>query len=97
MIATLLLAQVLLITPSAPPAPPAEAARTLLAASPDLHVRPGLVFDVPVRLIVMPAPRPAAKPTQLRPYPPTTPWVHVAPAPNDPTIRTVRIIDERTR
>jgi hypothetical protein len=94
MIPTLLLAQVLLITPSAPPASPAEAARTLLAASPDLQVRPmffGSILSMPI-VVLAPRPRPAA--TTLPPYPPRVPFVHIGQS-FTPVID-IRIINDRT-
>ena len=72
-------AQVLVLIPSAAPGTPAEAARTLLAASPDLQVRPGLVFPAMSQMPVsVPAPRPPQVPPRNPfPRPATVPWVHV--------------------
>jgi hypothetical protein len=67
---TVLVAQVLLMTSSAPRLTPGEAARTLAASSPDLHVAPGSVYalPIPIRLNVMvPAPKPAPRPEPYRP------------------------------
>ena len=84
--ATLLVAQVFLITPSRPPLSPAEAVTVLRSGDSDRNVTDVLLNatqEAP-RAFVVPSPRRILRPTLLRAYPPTTRSVHVARGPYVP-------------
>ena len=78
--ATLLVAQVLLITPSHPPLSAAEAVTVLRSSGSDRNVTDVLLNapqEAPRAFVVL-LPRPTLRPTLLRAYPPTTRSVRVA-------------------
>ena len=80
---TLLVAQVLLITPSRAPLSPAEAVTVLRSSGSDRNVTDVLLNaaqEVPRAFVVL-SPRRTLRPTLLRAYPPTTRSVHVARGP----------------
>lgn len=98
-----LIAQVLWTSPQAPPLPPAEAVAVLLASGSDRNFTGKALVMPPEqpRVIILPAPRPAARSRTKRVLSPAeipwaarqaVPWVHVGQA-FTPTID-VRIIGE---
>jgi hypothetical protein len=81
--ATLLVAQVLLVTPARPPLSPVEAANVLRSSGSDRNVTDILLNaaqEAP-RAFVVPSPRRTFRPTLLRAYPPTTRSLHIARGP----------------
>jgi hypothetical protein len=102
--AALFVAQVLWIVPSAPPASPAEAVAVLRASGSDRDVtglRLGAPPELPRVLVISRRAERRERPRvfSLAEIPwadrAAVPWKHVAPASEDPTIRTVRVLDDR--